>query len=267
MANLHVREYSQLKKVVNTYINSHPIPTRADNDRDLNELARLRSLSDNTSKVAYKKLRDRIILCNGGFGMKYVLKYYNVLNDEQVVGELFQESIIGIAEAIDAFNVKLEIAFTTYAFYHVRKRIIDFIKKNKIVKAPRDIAKNLKIVSDVIETITAEKCRRPDILEIKKNLKKTYNIELDLSVIEDIILLLELTSRSSNDNAFIVEYSEQYNDLPETSIVTLMKSNILDELKELDKRTQKQLRLRFGLDGLPHSIEEINVLLEDFISE
>jgi len=260
MSKINIREYSKLKRVVNSYIKDHPIPTREDNDVSLRELVRLKTLTDSESILLRKKTRDRLILCNGGFGMKYVLKYYNLLNDDQAIGELFQEAMIGIAEAIDAFDLSLRTSFTTYAFFHIRKRMIDFIKKNKLVRAPRDIAKNMKNVSEVVDRITSTDRRRPDAVEIQKELHKKFGVILDKTMVESIVLLLDLNSQACEDT-FIVEYNDQTSNPPETSIISLMKSNIEQELKDLPELERQRIRFRFGLNGSPHSVEEIIVML------
>jgi RNA polymerase sigma factor (sigma-70 family) len=260
MANLFVREYSQLKRVVNSYIADHPTPTKEDNTKNLKWLRTLQAKTDPESIKEAKKLRHRIILCNGGFGMKYVLKYYNLLNDEQAISELFQESMIGIAEAVDSFNVDKEVSFVTYAFFHVKKRMIDFIKKNKLVRAPRDIAKNLRNVNIIIDSFVSKERHAPNAREIQKELRKQFHVILDLSVINSIILLLDLNSSSAEDS-FMVEYSDQLSNPPETNIVSLLKSDLERDLAILPEKEQKRLRLRFGLDGSPLSPEETCTVL------
>jgi len=259
MSNLNIHEYSQLKRVVASYIDRYSTPTREENRKNLESLASLKTKTDPESIKEVKKLRDRLILCNGGFGMKYVLKYHNLLNNPESIEDLFQEAIIGLAEAIDAFDITRNVSFTTYAFFHVKKRMIDFIKKNKLIKAPRDIAKNLKNVNIIVDKFFSEHRHRPSTLEVRKELKKQFSVILDVSTIENILLLLDLNSCSMEDS-FIVEFSDQACTPSQSTIVSLMKSAIEKELSKLPELDQKRLRLRFGLDGSPLSPNEIELM-------
>lgn len=253
-------DYESLKRVVSTYIQRHPIPTSKNNRVKIAHLQLLREQLPETQKE-YKKVRDDIVLSNGGFGMKYVLKYHSLLNEETSISELFQEAMIGIAEAVDAFDIGHNTAFTTYAYYHVKKRLIDYIKKNKLVKAPRDIARNMKHVNEISEFLVAHLSREPSVDEIKKELKKQRRIDLTVDMIESIILLLELNS-SSKEDTFIVEYKDQVYCETRNPLLDRMKMNIERDLELFNKEEAEIIKLRFGLkDECPHVISEIKYLL------
>ena len=121
--------YSRLKKTIDSYIKKFPLPAP---DINLDRFRKLRLLETLLPKrqKEYKQLRDAIIISNGGFGMKYAIKYCKKINDNSVIEDVFQQAQIGIIEAVDLFDPERGVNFTTFAYWHVMKCIIEFIKEN-----------------------------------------------------------------------------------------------------------------------------------------
>jgi len=256
-------EESILRKSVGTYITKNPTPTREENDKLLKQLATMSHLPNTEKPKLYYIIRDKLVLSNGGFAMKYVMKYKSVLNDDVSIMDLFQEANIGLMEAIDKFDLNLKIAFTTYAFYHVKKRIIDFIKKNKLVRAPRDIARNMRHVNEVKNELFVENKREPLASEIAEALHKRRGIILNESMIDSITILLDLNS-SGTDNSFISEFNEQIStETKHSDIFQRMEINLLKDLKKESDKFQNIVKLRFGIgQEYPHTLEEIKYMLK-----
>lgn len=264
MKNKVSPEYAQLKKVISRYVDKYPVPTRKENQKNLEHLIELKkNIDDPVLYKEYQNLRSHITLCNGGFGMRYVLKYYSLLNSDASISELFQETVIALLESIDTFDLSKNTSFTTYAFFHIKKRIIDFIKKNKLVRAPRDIARNLKHVNVSLEKLTGELTRGPDTAEVTQDLEEK-GILLKREMVDNIVNLLELNSGSNNET-FISEFNDQVhtNEANKEDIFNRMKLLVLSDLEMLQEEESKLLKLRFGLtsDG-PHSPRETTLLLK-----
>lgn len=255
------QEFAGLKKAISWYINKITTSNKKENDTLLRKLKDIRN--DNSRRNEYLEIRDQLVLSNGGFAMKYVKIYYNTIRDDTVIADLFQEAMIGITEAIDAFDVDKNIAFTTYAYYHVKKRLIDFIRNCKLIKAPREMARNIKNVNDAMCYLLTKNEIEPTPSEIADLLKMSKGIELPVNVIDDIRQLLTLSSADS-ENAFITEYNEQVIIEEENKLFSRMASNIAESLKSLPLKTQKQIILRFGIGKeYPHCMEEIDYMLKD----
>lgn len=256
-------EYLDLKKSINSYVGRYPTPNREWNNKKLLELQHLKpKLGTPEIDKIYYKIRDTIVLANGGFAMKYVTRYYSIMNDDTSIAELFQEATIGLIETIDAFDPSKETSFTTYAYFHIRKRIIDFIKKNKLVKAPRDIARNMKHVSEAQNQISAMTGKIPTARDIISYLKEHKKMKLKETVVDRIMILLELNSSGSEDS-FISEYKDQLLCEDETELFRDMELNILSCISKMDDKTKKAICLRFGISReYPHSPEEVKLMLE-----
>lgn len=254
-----ISQLSDLKKVISSYVKKCDNPSRESNQESLIQLAKLRK--DPSKKKEYLKLRDKIALSNGGFGMKYVMMYIKVLNDDASISDLFQEAMLGILETIDEFDPDKKIAFTTYAFYHVRKRLIDFIKYNKLVRAPRDVARNIKHVNEAQEYLFSVEGREPTSSEIKTYLNDNKNINLKIDIIDSILILINLNSGGSDDT-FISEYVEQVSCVDDMSIFKKLELCIKKELEKLDPTTREIIILRYGIGReCPHLPDEIRTLL------
>lgn len=256
------QEYINLKKNVSSYINKYPSSDKKKNKVLLKRLTELKPfvLIDKEKSKEYYSIRDTITLSNGGFAMKYVMKYANLLTDDVSINELFQEATIGILESIDTFDIRKKTSFTTYAYFHIRKRIIDFIKHNKLIRAPRDIARNMKHVNEVQSIIQVSKGIIPSAKEIQKELKKTRGIVLKEDLIDSIIALLELNTGSGE--SFISEYKDQVCVEENIDLFKNMEMNLVKEISDYPEIIQQAIVLRYGIGReFPHSPEEVKMML------
>lgn len=254
---------NSLRKSIGSYIYKYPSSNKEQNDEWLRKLISLKPFinSDPKKREEYYKLRETIALSNGGFAMKYAMRYSVLLNDDAAISELFQEANIGLLETIDAFDLSKETSFTTYAFFHIRKRIIDFIKYNKLVRATRDIARNIKNVNSVLSSIQVRDGIIPTAKEVKKELIEKFDINLKESIIDKILILIELNSASTED-AFISEYKDQISVEDEKDIFKDMEMDISKLIKVYDTKLQEAIKLRFGIGtNSPHSPAEVKLML------
>ena len=258
------QEYFNLKKSVSTYIKKYPSSDRLKNKVWLKRLTEIKPFIETDPELnkEYFKIRDSITLSNGGFAMKYVMRYSSLLTDDVSVNELFQEATLGILESIDTFDVTMKTSFTTYAYFHIRKRIIDFIKHYKLIRAPRDIARNMKHVNQIQDIIQVSKGIIPTAKEIKKELKKAYNIVLSEDLIDNILILLELSSGNGGDS-FISEYQDNSVTSEETDLFRNMEIHLLGCISKFSEVIQKAIKLRYGIGReFPHSPEEVKLMLK-----
>lgn len=255
----NIQEFTGLKKAIGWYINKISTPNKHDNDILLKKLNDIKN--DPCKELEAKRIRDKIVLSNGGFAMKYVKIYYATLRDDSVIADLFQEAMIGITESIDAFDVSKNISFTTYAYFHVKKRLIDFIKNHKLIKAPREIARNIKNINEAMNDLFTRNEKEPSSLEILEWLKLNKNIDVTLTIVDDIKNLLSLNS-AENEESFIVEYNDQMIVEDNNKLFSKMANNIINSIKHLSEEEQKKIILRFGIDkDQPHCLEEIDYML------
>lgn len=259
------QDYIDLRKSIASYIDKYPKATKESNTKMLEELQELRKdINDSIeARTKYNKIRNELTLRNGGFAMNNVMKYSVIMSESTPVSELFQEATIGIMESIDTFDIDKNTSFTTYAFYHIRKRIVDYIKKNKLIKAPRDIARNIKHVKEMQEKLFSERGKEPSAKDILIELKIQKDITLKENIIDSILILLELNS-AGHEDSFISEYKDQSycEDYP-SQLFRKLELNILSNIQKYTEKQQRIIKLRFGIsEEYPHTIEEIKLMLD-----
>lgn len=254
-----VDHYKKLRKRIEAYIGRYPLPSRINNNKNFITLRLMQE--DETKKVQYKRLRDTIIISNGGFGMKYAIAYCKKINDESIIEDIFQQAQMGIIEAVDRFDPHRGVNFTTFAWHYVRKCIIDFIKCNKIVAAPRDMARNIKNVSDVQDKLYTEtEGEEVTAIEIKERLFKDKEIDLKEDMIRDIVHLIELNSAATK-TAFITDIPEDLAYREDHELYTRMTASLHKDLIKLDSDLLDLVKMRFGIDyDRPYSLPEIAIV-------
>lgn len=252
--------YSRLKKRIDSYISKYPLPSREVNTQRFQRLRELESDPDHQNE--YTKLRDEIILSNGGFGMRYAIKYCRIINDSSVIEDVFQQAQIGLIESVDLFDPDVGVNFTTFAYWYVIKCIIEFIKENKVVKVPRSMARNIKNVKDVSDVLYSENGgRQPLGQEVQKRLKKTKDIDISVDVINDIMRLIELNSAATDETFLIGSIEDLSGDDTKNESIVLMKTMILSEFADLNDDLVDIIKMRFGIDyERPFSIPEIRLM-------
>jgi len=234
------------------------------------ELKKLRSRLPRKEEE-YSKLRSYLILSNGAFGMQYAIRYCKNINDPAAIEDIFQQAQMGITEAVDRYDPDIvskktgePVHFTTFAYHYVRKCIVDFIKYNKLVVAPREIAKNMKHVADTLDKMIVEKkgCIVTNE-DIRERLLKDKDIDIEEHKIDEIRELLLLNSAGSEDAFICDQIGGLSNDESTHEVMSLLKSLAMKKIEEVDPRLRKVIKMRFGIDyARPHSIPEIRMLLQ-----
>lgn len=257
-------QYSKLKSTINEYVNRYPLPPKEINHQRFEKLQELKKeLPDNQNE--YNRLRTQLILSNGGFGMKYAIKYCKMINDESVIEDIFQQSQIGIIEAVDLFDPSRKVNFTTFAYWHIMKCIIEYIKDNKTVKVPKAMAKNIKNVKEVHSLLYSENYgAEPTDSEIKDRLYDNKQITIKEKTVNEILQLIGNNSADSTDNFIIgvTDISDSNSDITNNDCLLLLKKMIFTDLSELDDLFLLDIiKMRFGIDyDRPYSISEIKLL-------
>jgi len=100
-------------------------------DRELKKIRLLTAHQEHDLWVSYKEknnpeARQELIRYYQPLVFKLVKQY---CPDRDLMLDLIQEGNIGLIDAVDSFDHLREIKFSTFATYHIRGRIIDFLKK------------------------------------------------------------------------------------------------------------------------------------------
>ncbi len=177
--------------------------------------------------------------------------------------DLIQEGNIGLITAVDKFNYKKNVKFSTYASNWIKQAIFRFLIKNQrsirlplrkgelLVKIEKELNKLIKILN-----------RHPTIDEISQE------IGVEKKKVEELLqwllpsLSLNEDIKQNYDPSFLPIYmKEKYH--PETiALRNLLKEETSQILDSLIEREAKILRYRFGLhDGKRYSLKQTGKLI------
>jgi len=120
-----------------------------ENERSLvlyiNESAKFKRLTEEEQLsyiINYQRFKDdnsreQIVKNNMLFVLNYARKY---IKTNLEITDLISEGLIGLIGAIDKYDVNYNMKFLTYAGWHIKKRMMDFINSNmSIVSVPYNI--------------------------------------------------------------------------------------------------------------------------------
>ena len=77
------------------------------------------------------------------------------------LGDLIQEGFLGLLEAKERFDPSKKIKFSTYAFYLIKKKILDAIRKENIQSL-----NSIKLKEEILERPIIEKTYESEDLEV-----------------------------------------------------------------------------------------------------
>ena len=134
------------------------------------------------SQSGDKEAREVLIEKNLGLVHHIVKRFLGRGYDPE---DLFQIGVIGLMKAIDKFDLKLEVRFSTYAVPMITGEIKRFLRDDGILKVSRSLKENCGRIYQAKEKLEKELGREPGLDEIAA--------EVELSL-EEVILALESTA-------------------------------------------------------------------------
>ena len=117
-----------------------------------------------------KKLKDEIMCANQRFVLGVVRRW--ATNDN--ILDLISEANIGMAEALEEFDVKQNVRFITFAVYYIRRAINTYLLKHGCMVKRNNLAKTNHLISQITNNFMQKEMRQPTTDEIAEILEKEY---------------------------------------------------------------------------------------------
>lgn len=222
--------------------------------RGLNPLthAEETSLAQDGGTQALHKLVER--------NLKYVVMVANRYKGMGVaMSDLVNEGNIGMITAAHRFKSEKGVKFITYASWWVRQAILHALAdQSRVVRLPIKQAGLLSRITRGVEALTKELNREPRVDEVARRLRiKLSTLEIILRVYRDYI---SLDSPISDDNR--LSYMDMLRPEVETSleedfIRLCLHHEMTKLLDELPEREASILRMRYGFEEPPMTLDEI----------
>lgn len=165
--------------------------------------------------------------------------------------DLIQEGNLGLMKAVDKFDSSRKTKVSTYATWWIDQSIRRAISnKGKTVRVPTHIEWMQTNLNKLTQVMTAELKRPPTLTELAErsgielkvleeiNTRPTHEVGLEEELSSGLSLLDILPADPAKNPFNIVEQK-------------LLREKIRDILSELPPRTEKIIRLRFGIGEVP----------------
>lgn len=166
-----------------------------------------------------------------------VHKYGHKYDDE----DLYQVGMLGLIQAKNNFNEKMDVKFSTYAYYYILGEITKYIRESKSLKLSKDIIKLNKSINKATDIMTQKLGRNPTTLELS----------LFLDIDEDKIneALIATQDVQSLDYSYDDESSNDlYNLISDKDTIKLELIDLKEELKRLNPEEKQLIRERYYED-------------------
>lgn len=167
-------------------------------------------------------------------------------NRGENIDDLFQIGCIGLIKAIDNFDLKHEVTFSTYAVPMIIGEIRRYLRDNNSIRVSRSLRDTAYKALQAKERLLFKNNKEPTIMEIAKELGiNKEEIVFALDAIQDPISLFEPVYHDDGDALFIMD---QVGDNKNTDEKWISDLAIKEAMTKLNDREKMILKKRF-FDG------------------
>jgi RNA polymerase primary sigma factor len=207
------------------------------------------------SKKAFtgdKKAMDELVIKNLRFVISAAKQY---TTKTELLQDLINEGNIGLIEASKCFDPNKGFKFISYAVWHIRKNMLEFLTKNgKTIRIPNNKAQNMYKLKDKIRELEQRNFRSPDISELIKEFKgeMSENEVIMLDYLNEFnISSLDFVISQDDGGATLLDVTPDTSALPTDHLTDTndIKDRINLMLKFLKPKERDILERSFGLNG------------------
>jgi len=192
----------------------------------------------------------------------YVAKRYVSAGETELLLDLIQEGNLGLFRAVEKFDPKRNVKFSTYAVYWIRQTIQRALSRHRAVRLPDNIMEEIRKMRRVRHELYQELGRQPTEAELAKELGTNEKRLSDLEEASQTVVSLDqpIKGGSEEDETLLGEVIEDV-DAPQPEFMVsqhLLRNQIREAISKLPARQQAILKMRYGLDdGIPKTLEEV----------
>lgn len=202
-----------------------------------------------------KKAKEELI--NGNLKLVLsILKKYNNRTDN--MDDLFQVGCIGLIKAIDNFDLKHEVKFSTYAVPMILGEIKRYLRDNNSVRIARSIKDIAYKALKVKEELTNKLNKEPTVDMIAKELDlPVFEVSQALESMKETISMFEPIYNDGGDTIYLADQLEDKKDNNYSLDTRIALREALKKLKDKEKyilverymigKTQMELAKEIGI--------------------
>ena len=157
--------------------------------------------------------------------------------------DLFQVGCIGLIKAIDNFDTKLQVKFSTYGVPMIVGEIRRYLRDNSTIRVSRSMRDTAYKVLQAKEAYMAQHQKEPTVDEIAKLLElKREDVVFAMDAILEPVSLYEPVYSDSGDTICVMD---QVKDSKNTDEMWVERIALKEAVGHLSQREQKILSMRF----------------------
>ena len=186
------------------------------------------------------KAREKFIQGN----LRLVLSLIQRFNRRgEPVDDLFQVGCIGLIKAIDNFDLRHNVRFSTYAVPMIIGEIRRYLRDNNSIRDSRSLRDIAYRALQARDQLVHKNSKEPSIVEIADVLELSKEeVVFALEAIQEPMSLFEPIYHDSGDAIFVVD---QVKDEKEADDMWVMDISIQEALVKLNNREREIINLRF----------------------
>lgn len=201
----------------------------------------MRELLDR-SRHGDKAARDKLIYGNLRLVLSVIQRFTSRGENPD---DLFQVGCIGLIKAIDNFDPRHEVMFSTYGVPMISGEVKRFLRDNNAVRVSRSMRDTAYRAMQIKEQLTNENGKEPNITEIAKRMElPPEDIVIALESIVEPVSLYEPVFSDGGDTIYIMDQVKGGT----TDGDWLEEIAMREAIRDLTDRERKILSMRF-IDG------------------